>query len=606
MELAAALLALCGAALFSLLAAGMGQLLLRVLRPKFTGPFIEPLSSIALGIAVLEVLLFWAQATPRPRTCIVAILILATVVTAVHLRRLNTIFRDGIKSAWPHSLGERLAASAVLATLLLEGLCAVAAISSSDAIVYFTVQAEILRSGFHPSFAIHAFLSGQNHLLIFLGLALGSEKLALALEFLGGALAAATLWSLARRWMPAVWAWLTVLLFLLTPVVVWQISGAGGPDLWLAFGTILAVIVISDAREQPTTSHAVLAGALTGWVAGGKYTACAVAFALLMVFVWETRSFQRFAAFVGSALAAGVWPYARNFHWANDPFFPLLSRWIDPSRANYLILASVSADIGADKPWRFIDVLRSLLFVRVNSEYTGIWEFLGPLVLVFSPLLFRVVRNTPLWRVTLTVWLVSAALIARSGLGRYELQILPLALAACLSGVASLRSDTWLRRLAYATLAGSLLVWTGGLVLYQRHALMESVGAVSRDAYLRQTSQSYPEVEFINSTLSEKTNQGSALVFFVEDYYLRVPFLYANPGESWPIDFDWFKGEKSLEKFLESHDVAWIVRAPDYPAPIAAAFATLENTGRIVPIATRKVSDGNGRTTEVTILKVTL
>jgi hypothetical protein len=76
----------------------------------------------------------------------------------------------------------------------------------------FTTPLLTLRDGFHPNFFLtHSFFTGQSHLLILTGLALGSEKISLGLIFLGGVLAAAAGASLAHRWVSRELAWMCAL-----------------------------------------------------------------------------------------------------------------------------------------------------------------------------------------------------------------------------------------------------------------------------------------------------------------------------------------------------------------------------------------------------------
>jgi hypothetical protein len=141
-----------------------------------------------------------------------------------------------------------LAATCLIA--LFAGIAAMAPLTGSDALHYhFTSQALVLRDGFIPSFSlVHSFFTGQGHLLILTGLALHSEKLSLALMFLGGALAAVATACLTRRWLSREWAWLAALSFLLTPVVFWQLSTSGAPDVWMAFFATTGVLVVAARK----------------------------------------------------------------------------------------------------------------------------------------------------------------------------------------------------------------------------------------------------------------------------------------------------------------------------------------------------------------------
>src|SRR4029077_15505190 len=125
-------------------------------------------------------------------------------------------------------------------------------------------------------------------------------------------------------WMDRTWAWLVALLFLVTPVVFWQISLVGTPDLWLAFFATMSVLIVSRATQMPRLSQAMIAGAFAGAAASTKYTGCFVAAGTWLAYLWEARSASRSLLFTLGSLAAGIWPYARNLVWTGDPVFPFL------------------------------------------------------------------------------------------------------------------------------------------------------------------------------------------------------------------------------------------------------------------------------------------
>src|SRR5260370_33654823 len=95
-----------------------------------------------------------------------------------------------------------------------------APLTGSDALHYhFTAPLLTLRNGFAPNFNLaNSFFTGQGHLLILTGLALGSEIFSLALIFLGGVLPASAGDCVALMLVSRGWAWLCDLGHLLTPV----------------------------------------------------------------------------------------------------------------------------------------------------------------------------------------------------------------------------------------------------------------------------------------------------------------------------------------------------------------------------------------------------
>jgi Dolichyl-phosphate-mannose-protein mannosyltransferase len=451
-----------------------------------------------------------------------------------------------------------------------------------------------LRYGFHPNFFLaHSFFTGQSHLLVLAGLAVGTEQFAMGLLFLGGVLAAAAGACLARRWMNRTWAWLVALLFLVTPVVFWQISIAGTPDLWLAFFATTGVLVVSRSIEMPRLAHAIVAGAFAGASAGTKYTGCFLAVGIALAYLWEAKSAAKSFVFALASLVAGVWPYARNLAWTGDPLFPFLVPHLYPERVNAFTLASFLNETGASGHHGFWQTAAFPLFAAIDHAYLGFWQFLGPVVLALAPLLILAVRNTPTWRTALCVWGVAAIGIGTStGMMRFLLPALPIALAAVVAGAAQLKMKGWIRAhyLAAASLCGFLWFGGAGLVAYDRLALATAAGFTAGEDYLRDRGAGFEEDEFINRTLQGTKGEDTTLVFRRHVYYLRVAYRYADPSASWAIDPTRLQNTEQWQQLFRDQRVRWVVRSPDYPLEIAGPLAALEAQGKLVAIARTSVT----------------
>jgi hypothetical protein len=570
---------------------------LRLLTVEFESDPECLLCGVALGVIYIEILLFFVQFSNHIRVGVITVIGVALLTGVSELAHVRTKVSGIVSRCLSAHKFEKLLIGFTCCVLLLEGLAAMAPVTGSDALHYhFTTPLLILRSGFHPdSFLSHSFFTGQTHLLILASLALGSSQLAMGLLFLGGVLAAAAGACLSRRWTDRRWAWTTALVFLLTPVVFWQISTAGAPDLWMAFFATVGVLVISRTREMPQNGQAILAGALTGAVAGTKYTGCIIAASMAVAYFGEARSTIKSFLFLIASFAAGIYPYARNLVWTGDPMFPFLLRWLCPGKVNAYALAFYRADTGAGEHRSVWQILKFLLFAGIDPLHLGFWQFLGPLVLALAPLLYLAVKNTAAWRVTLTVWVLSAFGIgASSGMMRFLLPLLPIALAAILAGAAQLGPAGWwaARYLSIATLTGFLLFGATGLLVYERPALSAAVGFFLRDEYLRQHVQEYEKAEFINQILSGR--QGKALVFLRHLYYLRVPFVYGDPAGSWAVDPSKFQTTEEWQVFFRKQNVRWVVRSEEYPQAIAVPLEQLEEKGTLLPIAQAEVSDFKG------------
>ena len=590
---------LCAVVLFALVAGSFGHFLLRLLALEFTSDVEHLLCSIALGFICLEVLLFLFQLWSYVRVGVAASLALALILglrdLAPVLRRISRLAVHVLRG----SKLEKLLVLLISLAVLLEGFAAMAPLAGSDALHYhFAAPMLTLQSGFHPNFFLsHSFLTGQSHLLILAGLALGSSQLAMGLLFLGGVLASAAAACVTRLWTNREWSLMAALVFLLTPVVFWQISSAGAPDLWMAYFAGVGAVVISRSRDLPFNAHAILGGALAGAVAGTKYTGCIVAASMALSYVWESRSFRKATLFLFGALAAGVWPYARNLAWTSDPFFPFLMQWISPGKTNFYALASYFADTGAGVHKSLWQILKFPFFAGIDPVHSGFWQFFGPLVLAFSPLLILVVRNSSSWRTALAIWMLSALGIgATSGMTRFLLPVLPIALAAAMAGIAGIATLGWrtARVISFAALGCFLILGATGLLVYDRSPLSAAVGLTSPGEYLRLHAPGYEAAQFVNQVLAGKNIDGNTLVFMRHVYYLRVPFLYGDPAASWAIDPAKPQTPQDWLAFFRARDIRWVVSSPDFPSSIAAPLHQLETQGKLLPVAETEVSDFRG------------
>ncbi len=607
---------LFAAGLFAWIAAALGHRLLGLTSLEFVSEAENLLCSAALGVICIVVLLFPMQLLRSIRTGVIAVIALAVLAG---LRDFTRVLAKGLRLLRRSLRGsrlEKLLTMVTAAVLLTQGFAATAPLAGSDALHYhFTAPGLTLQLGFHPNFFLsHSFLTGQSHLLILAGLALGSSRLAMAFLFLGGVLTTVACFCLVRRWASREWALTAALAFSLTPVTFWQISTAGAPDIWMAFFATLGVLIISQAKDSPRVSHAVLSGALAGAVAGAKYTGCFIAASMAAAYLWESRSVRKLLLFLLGSLISGVWPYARNFAWTGDPLFPFLLRYFSPGKVNAYTLASYLADTGAGKPISLWRNLKFPFFAAIDPQHLGFWQFLGPLILCFAPLLILALRNTAAWRVALTVWILGAAgICVSSGMLRFLFPLLPTALAAVFTGASQLAPRGWraARFISVATIGSFLLFGAAGLLFYDRAAILTAAGILSPDEYMRGHVPEYEKTEYVNRVLSGKEPGGKTLVFMRHTFYLRVPFLYGDPAASWAIDPAKLQTPEEWRAFFQAQGVRWVVRSPEYPRAITMPLIQLENQGQLSPIAQTEVFDfqdariyGRRQAVAITILQV--
>ena len=596
MSLLSSFAGLCGVAIPAIAFAGLGRFLLDRAHWDFRSRIEGLLVCLATGVLAFELLVSLGELWPNTRLGVCAAVVLAG---AIGLPLVPKILKDlwslaGTLAKVPAV--ERWLALAIGGVLFLEGFASMAPLTGSDALHYhFTVPLLILKEGFHPNwFLPHSFFTGMSHQLILAGLALGSEKLAMGWIFLGGAAAAGVAAYLTRQWVAGVWPYLAALAFLLTPVAFWQITTAGAPDVWMALFVPVGVLAIARAKENPAVAATCLAGAMAGGVAGTKYTGLILAACLFAAFVAEVRRLRGSLIFLAAAGVTGIWPYLRNWLWSGDPLFPFLMRHLVPDQINQTALAGMLADTGASAPRNFWQIVRFPFFAALDPANLGFWQLLGPLVLAFAPLVLLAVRRTALWRIALIVWIVGALGIGlSSGMMRFLLPLLPIALAAVMAGIAQLPARRWRGAFLFAQLsvAGFLVFGFGGLVLYARNSWAVSAGLTTRESYLRLHAPDYPRSEFVNEQLAGKENGGRALVFLAHLYYLKVPFVYGDPNASWAMDPDQLRSDDEWRSLFSRYNIRWVVRGGEYPPKLSEPLNRLEREDILIPCASGTVED---------------
>lgn len=207
MTLLSSLGALCAVAAYWFVAASAGATILRWLRTRLDGKLEYVLTATGVGTTLFLVLVALAQSRSAIWLWIAAALAIVGLTGIAGGRQLWSSLKQLAGRAQTATTGEKLLYASIGTVAGLEALCAVAPLTGSDALHYhFAAPLLSLRAGYQPNFFLpHSFLTGQNHLFILTGLAFGSEKFALGLLFLGGVLAAAASFCLAKQWASGIW-----------------------------------------------------------------------------------------------------------------------------------------------------------------------------------------------------------------------------------------------------------------------------------------------------------------------------------------------------------------------------------------------------------------
>lgn len=604
---------LCG---FCLGFASVGNRILRLLKLEMESDAGHLLVAVAVGLTASEIFLFLVQVTQQIREGCLALVVLFCILLFAES---ESIWRR-CKLVWsrivPSSTADLFLLSIIAVVTLVEFLASQAPLTGSDAMHYhFTVQKQILGQGFHPIFSnSHSFLCGQSHLLILLGLSLGSENLALGFIFLGGMLTAASLAYLAAQWASDLAATVFTLVFLLTPVVFWQITSSGSPDIYMAFFVSTTVILLNQKNMAQKWQRALLVGLLAGSVGGAKYTGCFIAAAIGLAFLVEFRTAMSFSIFLLGALFSGIWPYLRNLVWTGNPVFPFLSAWLSPRFVTAYAVKTLASDTGASSSHHLTQVLPFMFLAASQRNNPGLYDFFGPTVLVLAPFMLLAFRKDRPWRVSILVWWTSSlAIFFASGLPRFLLPVFPIALACAAAGwQVSLRQDwTVSNRIVTGLLALIALSGGAGLALDSYKPICAAIGLQDKTRYLEERAPDYQVVQAVNQLLARRENWGKTLIFIRHLYYLKVSFLNGDPSTSFDVDPERMKTASDWRAFFGKNDVGYVVRSPDYPGSIRQPLEEMERTGELIPLSQIDVQNFQGMrltqtrvTVPVVILKI--
>jgi hypothetical protein len=609
---------LAAALLVGLISIPFGRLALRGIGVTIPGALERVLLSAGISFAILQIVVYAMLAEGWLHRSTMCIVLGAMALAGC---REWEIFRElfrGAREFYFETRKTRLSSAvvlAILAVLVLDGLMAMAPLTGSDALHYhFTVPMRWMHDGIAPLYdIITSFGVGQAHMLIALGLALGSDHIALGIIFLGGVFSAASLYVLARRWMSFERSLMVTLVFLLSPMMFWQMAVGGSPDIWILFYANLAILAASRGITLRSLRWAAVAGFLAGAAGGSKYPALVIPATLVIVFLVECRSFWLAMTSSLAALAAGVWPLIRNARWTGDPFFPYASNLFKPHTMNTFTLARTLTDThkGAEHQG-FLDWVEYPFRMILDGNNFGVGHYFGPLVLILAPILLVAYRPTPVFRAAAWVWAaVFLSNQATSQMGRFLVPVFGIALAISFAGVESVSKleRPILRWVCSGSIALFLLFGAASFAAYGADFLPVSVGLESREHFLLRMSPNYQEVSFTNRVLEGKP--GKTLVFFRLFYYLRVNYVMGDPSSNWHLYPEDFSTPQGMLKWLHANDVRWVVEVQEHPSSVRAALVGLETEGALLPVALSQAEDfigwriaGEKRQVSVRILEV--
>jgi hypothetical protein len=606
MALAFGLIRLVAVVVIFLIITAWGTRMLTLVRCQSEDSLESLLFAAGFSFAVLEVILFFLSVLDRFNLSFVIALFILFGTTAWSGWR---VLWNNISSlcARVPALVDNIFDRAVILiaglVLMMEGLLAMAPLTGSDAMQYhFTVPFLARDKPLEPLFGlVLSFLTGQAHLLISLGLVLGSDRISLALIYLGGVLATAALYALSRHLMPRRWGLGAVLIFVCSPIVCWQVGISGSPDIWMVFFVTISALAASRAVLTNTDRWFVLAGLFAGGAAGIKYTAWVLPFALVLYILWRRRSIK--VAFLSSiaSLVAGVWPIARNLLWTGDPVFPFLTPLLTPDRVNWYTLQAVRSAAAGTAQRDLIHMIAFPFAMTFKGNEHGLGQLFGPLILALGPLLLCTPWKKPVAQIAGAFWAVMyLSILVTSQMGRFLLPVFALSLALVFSGTAEIfeRGSRLIKVGIASTILSFLIFALASDAVYASSFLGVVLGKEDERTFLERMAPDYRTVEFINSELKDQASADAVvMVFFRHLYYLRVPFADGAPEYSWSMNPVQYSDKNRLLEHLHEMKVRWVVKSPDFPAALKTAFDGLEADGDLVPEASADIDAlvGTGR-----------
>ena len=485
-------------------------------------------------------------------------------------------------------------------TLGLAGLVSRAPLSGSDAMAYhFAIPQLYANAGriFDLPSCDYSYLLGTGHMLILLGLGIAGPALALGLCWLPAVLVALATWEMAKGRIPAPSAAIAVAATVSAPLLFWQMSAAGAPDLWTTLFALLAAISVLEFRAAPRLPWAAAAGAFAGLAAGCKYTALSlVALAAMMIAVRERKLGKAFFLFAAMAVVAGSWHFFLNFAWTGNPIHPF--SLLSPSGLRPLTL-SARTTVETSRAPRFSLSPAALLAypirLTVEGHEWGLGEMFGPVALTLLPVVLVRAWREREFDLLLFAGGFVAFNAATSQMARFLLPVYPIFIVLAIEALVWLRRSAGLPKTAGVALAAVMvsLAWAvASDALYSRPFLRAAVEPARREEFLRQWASDYEISAWLNRRLGSAA--GRVMVFYRHVYYLAVPYVSGDPSHSALMDPGAIRSGTDLSALLSRLSVVWVAEDDRFPDPVRPSFEELAARGELRRVDTAEVEDVAG------------
>ncbi len=360
---------------------------------------------------------------------------------------------------------------------------------------------------------LHANFPQNMEMLYLLGLLLRGETLAKLMHLWMMLLTLLGMYGLGRTACSRTTALTACALFTAIPVAafsVWHTSVEAGLAFWTLMG-LWALVRGIYAHTSPDRTAVVrwflVSGIFHGLALGVKYTACwnaAAAMAVLLIWMYRNDSLarpMRFALFavwsLGACAAFAPW-LLKNVFLTGNPVYPFLNGLFGTGGA-YPDVAGLKASArghfwyGGLLSWKTWLLMPWQLFLKGRSHYS----FIGPILIAFSPLMFRFRKAIfPFGWILLAFLVQYVAWSASTSMMRFFIPALPLFCLYTAHQLTLLGREwrTWAPWLTVPILLWNL-AWNGSMLI-QKEVPNVVFGHETVDHYLSRPHIGYPHQQY--------------------------------------------------------------------------------------------------------------
>jgi len=453
----------------------------------------------------------------------------------------------------------------ILGILSVEILSALAPPIETDALSYHLLRPKYFVERHRIDFTtgnIFFQFPGFMESLFTLGIGLSSDRLAQLIHFLTMLIGLMAIYNYARNKGGSSLALLSALFFLTTPTVNYN-APAGLVDVGLASYEVLAFIAILLWIKRRETGFLALAGAMSGFALGIKYTAL-LAFFINIAIVLGVSLKRRRGVFpplilyiIPALLLPSFW-YIKNFMKFSNPIHPLfpglfsmlgISPAFEPS---YDGMRAYLSSFGVERGIKNLIILPWIITMpqyRIPLE-SGAMPFV-PLA-ILPGLLF--LKRVPSWvKCILAYCAAYLALWFFFGTQQGRFIITPMALLSlptAFCAISLMKKGRLVKFSAILAVVLSVGMCFGILVYKRGKSALTGAGIISAQEYLEKSFGAFAAVQYIKSNLP----QAKVFVFFEPrlEYYLGKKYLACeseNPAPTCREDLSML-GPKGLKRKL--------------------------------------------------------